>query len=611
MPFSDLSRFEDALEKILENHQDNLEEAATFGLRLAALPKLKMGIPEAQKVVASFLKDTEQIKHFVNALQSVSAPAGMETEYKALLTKAQAKLKKFTSDYEDAKEALEKFEDALAGEYFQAAFEAVRLKLLDYDPADDLTIKYTTSLNMQGESSWAKGTVTYIRDNAELLVLHVGYRAEDDYYWGDIQTRSKKFTAIVNKKGHTFLPRFARELAEQVKAADASLKLKIFTSGKAVPLKGFVAPEILTELGKNIQAHLSETLKNVVWRDGRISNLNPRGDGKYSTELNFSGRGWATRLLPYSDALYLVQSMDNSAVSLSEGFEVQTADSSVWEVTPSYQPWEYRSELSYQDGPLKTLRFTGKTMSSVWPAFMQEKFEKWPVEDLRKVIIHHGLARDVLKFAKPQLVTILNQVTAKGLTATQAQITYTVTLKKSGKGKKSHLAQMKHLAGAADFYVLQAGEDVNKAWRDAIEYAHHDRGYGGYSGTIAEKNEGYKIKVREPMSKQDAYAYAERTIDQNDKWGEAFAIPVIDHSKPLTRDLVTVVVKAKSQEAAVKKGTLVIQATGKVPPGTEIIVEKAQAKKLGGTDFEVSGLRLIVKGGGKPTHWLFYGFASS
>jgi hypothetical protein len=84
--------------------------------------------------------------------------------------------------------------------------------------------------------------------------------------------------------------------------------------------------------------------------------------------------------------------------------------------------------------------------------------------------------------------------------------------------------------GAAAFATFQPGDqDVQKAFREAREYAHYMHGHEGYSGTIAEKHEVVIIQALPVLSTSDAEKMAWELIDASDprihdKWGPAGAI---------------------------------------------------------------------------------------
>lgn len=102
-------------------------------------------------------------------------------------------------------------------------------------------------------------------------------------------------------------------------------------------------------------------------------------------------------------------------------------------------------------------------------------------------------------------------------------------------------------AGGEDFFVFEDGADARRAFDAAQQQAQYESGHGGYSGTIAEKG-GYEIRSKEPMSMRDARAFANRDIDNNDKWGPAFAIPIADAVKESPKSkTVTIKVEARQE----------------------------------------------------------------
>lgn len=85
--------------------------------------------------------------------------------------------------------------------------------------------------------------------------------------------------------------------------------------------------------------------------------------------------------------------------------------------------------------------------------------------------------------------------------------------------------------GACDFYKYQPGSDARQAFNEATDHARYMNGHGGYTGTIAEKP-SFEIIQRTPLPKKEAYELAEKRVEDNDKWGPAFAIPVQDEKEP-------------------------------------------------------------------------------
>lgn len=84
--------------------------------------------------------------------------------------------------------------------------------------------------------------------------------------------------------------------------------------------------------------------------------------------------------------------------------------------------------------------------------------------------------------------------------------------------------------GGTTFEQYTAGADPDAAFRAAREAALHEHGHGGYSGTLAEKDD-YVIVTRRLLTEKEASALAGELIDRDDprisdKWGPAGAIPV-------------------------------------------------------------------------------------
>lgn len=92
------------------------------------------------------------------------------------------------------------------------------------------------------------------------------------------------------------------------------------------------------------------------------------------------------------------------------------------------------------------------------------------------------------------------------------------------------LAAKELVAGATTFYNYGKGNNARKIFNDLVQDARYDHGNQGYTGTIAEKD-GFKI-VSDPVTQQKANEIADDKIDRNDKWGPAFAIPIVGASKP-------------------------------------------------------------------------------
>jgi hypothetical protein len=86
--------------------------------------------------------------------------------------------------------------------------------------------------------------------------------------------------------------------------------------------------------------------------------------------------------------------------------------------------------------------------------------------------------------------------------------------------------------GACDFMFSRKGTDVNKLFNEAREQAQYEHGHGGYSGTVAEKDSVEVRRANQPvLPKKDAMVLAGADIEENDKWGPAFAMPFGENGK--------------------------------------------------------------------------------
>ena len=84
--------------------------------------------------------------------------------------------------------------------------------------------------------------------------------------------------------------------------------------------------------------------------------------------------------------------------------------------------------------------------------------------------------------------------------------------------------------GAESFYTESEGSTVQESFKKAVEQAQWDYGHSGYTGTIAEKYEGFIIiPDSEWKGKYEPSWYARKLIRDgdariDDKWGPAGAI---------------------------------------------------------------------------------------
>jgi len=115
-------------------------------------------------------------------------------------------------------------------------------------------------------------------------------------------------------------------------------------------------------------------------------------------------------------------------------------------------------------------------------------------------------------------------------------------------GLAENVAKRFKRAGGESFAVFVKNPDPRAAFRQAVQDAEHESGHGGYSGTISEKSD-FEVRKREPMSRDEAYDFAEKDEDHNDKWGPAFAVPIAETSKSVEKNF-KVKVTARVQHEA-------------------------------------------------------------
>jgi len=84
--------------------------------------------------------------------------------------------------------------------------------------------------------------------------------------------------------------------------------------------------------------------------------------------------------------------------------------------------------------------------------------------------------------------------------------------------------------GAVEFYTESAGRNAREAFDEAVCAARYEHGHGGYTGTIAEKNEFVVVRVPKGLDPQE---YARDIVEgvapvTVDKWGPAGCIDLGD-----------------------------------------------------------------------------------
>jgi len=90
--------------------------------------------------------------------------------------------------------------------------------------------------------------------------------------------------------------------------------------------------------------------------------------------------------------------------------------------------------------------------------------------------------------------------------------------------------------GAQTFSNSASGKTAQAAFNSAVSDAQYESGHGGYSGTIAEKSSFVMCSSEVFESKQLAYDFAEKLLDEgdrriDDKWGPAGCVKFKDKDK--------------------------------------------------------------------------------
>jgi hypothetical protein len=615
----DLGKAEDFLEDLIDLHDDRLQDARGFGMRVGAIPKGLMPYAEAQRIVTGFNKDTEKLSSFLDHLSSAvrMAPPEMKASAQALLDKASATMDKFKTDLKKAQQALEQHEDLLVGENFQTAFEALRMAVLDLDLADDADIDFTTQLELDKDPAYAFGTIHVSKGTAKVLRLVVAYRATDDKYWGNIHVAGKSYKEVVTKTGHTFLPRFIRELVDQTKALADKHNLNVFKSRKRVELKIVDT----ADLAKQLEPKLKETILKASGMTGlhwqSPITFDPKGE-KATATVDWNDYGWPGEQprTPGQGAYYLNGNFwvfENKRKVLAKPFKVATPDGTIWDVVPEVPAWIYSTRLNWQRITFKTEQERDAKIPLEW----RPSADSAPIADLRKRAQELNV-QNIPSFGarKSELIRAMRTVSRPpiGFVADEAVVKLQIT--KSARNKTAEderFATMWRKAGGVDVITYSPGKRVEDAWRDAVDEATREYGHqDGYSGAINSIH-GYRIKTNEPMYRQRAYAQAEREVASMAKDEKAWAIPVTEE-KVLKKEVVTVNVEARDEKDAIRKGTLLIKATGRIPPRAAILVTIQKVQPATGSGrlktFVVTGERRASLLG-EIVGWVFYGVARS
>ncbi len=600
----------DGLEDILRDHEDHLTEAQGFGLKIAVA---LMPYAEARRIVDSFEKDTAKLQEFLRALP-FTAPTEYQAELDKIRGKAQKAFKKFEEDREKAEKALEKHEDLLVGEYFQAAFERVRLDIIKFDPAEDIDLDFKTELHMEATPSYAAGVIYIKRGTNDLYRVTVGYQAEKDFYYGNIYSEKtyKTYKNVVQKNGHVNLPRFSKDLTEQLKALTDIEDTHVFGSRKQFEFKIPIPANIVKAVNPKLIAHYMEIRTE---KEAPKINTTIADDGLSGTSSMQWNYWW-----PDPDSLEeskkRLWNVWKKANFLKKPFEIEDKDGHIWTVTTlvTYTLWITWKGWPKLPQPLTSKNGVKDFDKNVWAdaeVLSQTangrtlKSHEDRIIELAK--IHLGMPNPTLEQAK----RAIKKIGFKSNAHTTGKVEFFLKRKSDASVSAQKVARRWLNAGASDFGVSIDIPDVRRAYEVAVKEALREHGERSYNGTISTTS-GYRIRRNEPFTnKQDLNDFVNQDIDNAEKWGPAFAVPYTN-TKKLKSEEVTVEVKARNDAEAIRKATMLIKAKGRVPPKASIVVtvKPGDLKKNPDGTYIVKGTRdqSII---GQISGWHFYGWAAT
>ncbi|WP_328463610.1 hypothetical protein OHA21_38390 [Actinoplanes sp. NBC_00393] len=176
--------------------------------------------------------------------------------------------------------------------------------------------------------------------------------------------------------------------------------------------------------------------------------------------------------------------------------------------------------------------------------------------------------------------------------------------------------------GAMTFDQYADGADPQDAFRAARDQALHEHGHGGYSGTLAEKDD-YVIITRQPMTEADATALASGLIDRDDprisdKWGPAGAIPVKAETRAIEVPQLPQPGRGVTLQGADLDTVVRICRERNVLGADDTVATARWTSSAGHGTPPTGSARLTVQRGPaalaaqtQPDGWLFFGWASS
>ena len=571
------------LDDILSEYEDLVDEAEGFGLRLAAYPKGLMPLAKAQGIVKDMAAKVEEMENFAGRIQyttfdfdrqrRVTVPDAVLKEHQALQSKVDRILAKMRADMGKAEKAIKKYEELLLGANFQSWFEMVRMAVIDLDIPEGIYLDFETGLELNANPPYAYGHLTLEKDRKAIYRVVAGYRAQTDLYWGNlwVQSSGKTFKSVVRSEGRRGLRGDAKTLANQLLALiRANSQDDVVKTRRNVDLD-IQDPSIT---GPLVQAAVMEGVrKRWPWNptsvsDTRRINLDSSmktGKGEIEVIEGFKKR-----------SLKSVRNLFEKGAKVYARLEKQFV------VEVGADKWKVQLTPTWGGFGVYCLP-TGQRNRDFyfWDTFQTPLI--WIRDLSRLVYLRRKWDVKVVKVRRRK--TSSERVAEQYLTAGAQSCEETVWI-----------------------------ADVRQAWREALEEAGAEHGTRGYSGGLYEKaSYGYNIVQKEPVSVDSLRALVDKVWSRfDDKWGPAGAIPLLSKT-PTKKDKVTVDVKARNEREALRKGGLLIRATGHIPPSVAVQVKSMKAQmKPGGArvkTYAVTGERHLYKRG--VAGWHFFGMCSS
>ena len=581
-----VQELEQELDTLIDGYEDLTEQAKGFGLRVAAYPKGLMPLAKALQIVKDMTAKVQAVQAFETRLQfitfdferqqRITVPQQVIKEHKALLAKTSRILKKMEADLGKAEKAIEKYEELLLGANFQSWFEMVRMAVINLDIPEGVYLDFSSELHLDKNPPYASGTIVLEKGRKAFYKVLVGYRAKDDLYWGNIYvvSRGKTFQNVVKTSGRRGLRGDAKVLVDQLLAlVHTDQQEGLFGTRKKVDLD-IQDPDII---GKQVTAAVvAGVQKRWPWEGKSItSSATLHMDSGIQT-----GRGKVVVNETFRKQQRGLRSFFDNATKvftrLEKGFIVEVGPDK-WKValTP------------YSGGFLVPVKDRGGRWG--------EAFYPTGGMALANMTILEGALQKV-HIRKTWSVSV----------------TKVRRRKRSSENSLTRVATRYLTAGGCYNSELVWDPNVRSAFRAAREEQGDEHGRRGYSGGLYEK-ESYEILQKEPVAYAELDAVARRYESHvSDKWGPAGAIPVLS-AHPTKKETVTVDVQARNERDALRKGGLMIRATGRIPPNVRIQVQgmKAKVKPDSGKrvkTYVVTGERQFYKRG--IAGWYFFGWCS-